>query len=163
MRLIDAALLDALHAAARRAPRLRAHRNWHDPARDRVQRFFVHLLPGSYVRPHCHAIDGRCETVVLLEGAVDLLHFAADGTLRGRVALRAGGIRGAEIGAEDWHSLHVSEPATLLEIKEGPYDPATDKRFAEWAPPEGDPRVPALLSWFATALPGQRWPGTQKA
>jgi hypothetical protein len=26
----------------------------------------------------------------------------------------------------------------LYEVKEGPYDAATDKRFASWAPPESD-------------------------
>jgi hypothetical protein len=27
----------------------------------------------------------------------------------------------------------------LFEVKAGPYDAATDKRFAPWAPPESDP------------------------
>ena len=32
------------------------------------------------------------------------------------------------------------EPDTvILEVKKGPYDANTDKKFASWAPAEGDP------------------------
>ncbi|MCZ7678049.1 MAG: hypothetical protein M5U28_04420 [Sandaracinaceae bacterium] len=33
----------------------------------------------------------------------------------------------------------------IYEVKPGPWDPATDKEMAPWAPPEGDPRAAELV------------------
>ncbi len=159
IRRIDARLIQALQREAETRPRRRSHRNWHASATDAVQRFFVHLLPGTYVRPHCHGIDRRVETTLLLDGDLDLLHFDRDGVLSERIALRRGAVLGVQIDPQDWHSFHVRAPSTLFEVKAGPYDQDTDKRFADWAPAEGEPQVAALLAWFAIAKPGQRWTG----
>jgi hypothetical protein len=42
----------------------------------------------------------------------------------------------------------------FLEVKEGPYDPATVVEFAAWAPAEGDASVPEFMQWLRTAQPG---------
>lgn len=34
----------------------------------------------------------------------------------------------------------------IFEVKPGPYDPASDKDFATWAPPEYSPPAPAYLA-----------------
>ena len=42
--------------------------------------------------------------------------------------------------------INQKAPDTVIfEVKPGPYDAATDKEFAPWAPPEGDPRAHAYL------------------
>lgn len=57
MKLIDAGRLGQLHAQAVASPRRRSHVTWHDPAIDAVQRFFLHLPPGTSVRPHRHLLQ----------------------------------------------------------------------------------------------------------
>ena len=45
-----------------------------------------------------------------------------------------------EIPAGTWHTLAVlSEEAVLYEVIDGHFDPGTHKRFAPWAPSEGEP------------------------
>lgn len=158
MRRIDTELHAALAAEAAAGARGRSHRTWHDPQRDGVQRFFVHMRPGTYVRPHCHAIESRIETTVLLTGSVELLLFDADGRLLDRLPMTPDGLQGVEIAPREWHGFVVHAPSTLFEVKQGPYDPTTDKRFADWAPPEGAAAVPAFRQWLAAARPGDRWP-----
>ena len=58
-----------------------------------------------------------------------------------------------------WHTLVPgSAGCAFLEIKEGPYDPATAAQFADWAPAEGAAAVPAFQSWLLSARPGDRPP-----
>jgi hypothetical protein len=47
-----------------------------------------------------------------------------------------------------------TDGAAFLEIKEGPYDPATAIEFVPWAPAEGDASVPAFQQWLRAAQPG---------
>ena len=48
-----------------------------------------------------------------------------------------------------WPTFAALEAGTVLfEIKPGPYSALTDKDFAHWAPPEGDPACPAFERWF---------------
>ena len=54
-----------------------------------------------------------------------------------------------------WHTLLAgTDGAAFLEIKEGPYDPATAAEFAPWAPPEGHESVPAFQQWLRRVQPG---------
>jgi hypothetical protein len=46
----------------------------------------------------------------------------------------------------------------FLEIKEGPYDPATATEYAAWAPAEGDAAVPEFTAWLRGAQPGDTPP-----
>lgn len=158
-RRIDARLHEELAAAAAAHPRRRSHRQWHDPAVDAVQRFFVHMQPGTYVRPHCHAIQARIETTLVLSGALELLLFDEAGALIERVALSPDGIQGVEIAPQEWHGFVVQAPSTLFEVKQGPYDPNADKRFADWAPAEDADAVPEFQRWLETAALGERWSG----
>jgi cupin fold WbuC family metalloprotein len=158
MKTITLADLQALDLRAATLPRLRTHFNLHARPEDPIQRFIVHMRRGSYVRPHRHAAQ-KWECVVVLEGSADLLLFDDDGVLEQR--LRVGAFddtRIVEIPPECWHGYVVlSETLTLFEVKPGPYDAATDKQFAAWAPPEGDAGVPQLLAWMERAEAGQRF------
>lgn len=136
---ISTAALGDLSREAKRAPRLRAHLNVHPTLDDPVQRLFIALEPGTYIRPHRHPEPNKWELFVLIEGAVDALTFGDDGTLRERIRMgRKDGSRAVEIPPGTWHSYVCFEPGTVvLEIKEGPYVATTEEDYAPWSP-QGD-------------------------
>ena len=155
LHLLPQTLLDELAARAAASPRLRAHHNIHATADDPVQRFLVVAQGESYFRPHCHARRG--ELALLLRGAVDVLLFDERGRVLARHPVGAGaGHFAYETPQGVWHTL---VPATggcaFLEIKQGPYDPATAVQYAAWAPAEGDAAVPAFRAWLRRAQPGE--------
>ena len=158
MKLLSRTLLDELAAKAALSPRARAHHNIHAAAADPVQRFLVVACGDSYFRPHRHKT--RSELAVIVRGRVDVLTFDE----RGRVTARYGvGDGTANIAYETpqgtWHTLVPGAAGgAFLEIKEGPYDPATAAEFAPWAPAEGDASVPRFLEWLRSARPGDTPP-----
>ena len=158
LKLLPQSLLAELAAKAAASPRLRAHHNIHLSPADLVQRFLVVAQGGSYFRPHRHAT--RAELAVLLEGRVSVLLFDGDGVVLARHEVGAeSGNFAYETSQEVWHTLVPAESGcTFLEIKEGPYDPATAAQFADWAPAEGAAAVPAFQSWLRSARPGDRPP-----
>jgi len=151
LRAVTRAELDRLHDAAARAERRRTNLDLHASADDPVQRFFNALEPGTYCRPHRHAPD-RWELFLLLAGAAGVLVFGDDGRATHRLRLEPPSCTAVEIPGAAWHTLVALAPRTLLfEVKPGPYDPASDKHFAPWAPPEGDvaAAVPLVAAWTA--------------
>jgi cupin fold WbuC family metalloprotein len=156
MKTLSTTLLDELAAKAAGSPRRRAHLNLHASPADPVQRFFVAAEPDTYFRPHRHLT--KSELALVLRGRFEILTFDDTGCLTGR---RSVGEGTAEFGYETprgtWHTLLSCTPgAIFLEVKEGPYDPATAAEFATWAPAEGDASVPRVLEWLRTARPGER-------
>jgi cupin fold WbuC family metalloprotein len=154
VKFVPRALLDELAAKAAVSPRARAHHNIHASPEDRVQRFLVVAQRDSYFRPHRHT--GRAELAVLLRGEVDVLTFDAAGRVTSRERVGAGSEALAyETPPGTWHTLlPLGDGVAFLEVKEGPYDPATSTEFAAWAPAEGEPRVTAFLAWLRGAQPG---------
>lgn len=159
MKLLTQTLLDELAAQATAASRGRAHHNLHASSADPVQRFFVAADTRTYIRPHRHLVRG--ELGVALRGAFDLLTFDSAGQLLVRSAFGAG-LPAFAYEAEllTWHTLVARiDGSVFLEIKQGPYDPATAAEFAPWAPPEGDASVPAMQAWLRSAQIGERFAG----
>ena len=158
MKLLSRTLLDELAAKAASSPRARAHHNIHATAADPVQRFLVVACGDSYFRPHRH--KSRSELAVIVRGRLDVLTFDE----RGRVTARYGVGDGTDsIGYETpqgaWHTLVPgARGGAFLEIKEGPYDPATAAEFAPWAPAESHAAVPKFLEWLRGAQPGDTPP-----
>jgi cupin fold WbuC family metalloprotein len=158
LKLLPRALLDELAAKAAASPRARAHYNIHATPEDLVQRFLVVARGDSYFRPHCHA--SRSELAVVLRGRVDVLVFDA----RGRVSARYGVGEGTDSMAYEspqgvWHTVVPGVAGgAFLEIKQGPYDPATATEYAAWAPAEGDAAVPEFSAWLRRAQPGDTPP-----
>jgi cupin fold WbuC family metalloprotein len=154
LKLVPHALLDELAARAAASPRARAHHNIHATAADPVQRFLVVAQGDSYFRPHRHA--SRTELAVLLRGGVDVLLFDEHGRVLARHAVgEQAGSFAYETAQGVWHTVVPwSAGCAFLEIKEGPYDPATAAQFAGWAPEEGDHALPAFRSWLRHARPG---------
>lgn len=159
MKLITAASLADMAAAAGTVPRRRTHVTLHDDSADPIQRVVIALQPGTYVRPHRHA-DTVWELFTLLDGALAVLTFDETGTVTGRFELRPGGDRIVQLPPGQWHSVVALAPDTLaLEVKPGPYRPTTDKDFAAWATAEGQDGAAVLVAWLEQAQPGATPPG----
>ncbi|HMA36504.1 MAG TPA: WbuC family cupin fold metalloprotein [Chloroflexia bacterium] len=139
LRPIDRILLDMVALQAQRAPRRRALVRY-QALPEAVQRMLNALEPGSYVRPHAHLTPPKVEVFLALRGRGLVVRFDPRGAiLETAVLTPAGPQHGVEIPPGAWHTALALEPGTVFyEIKEGPYDPATDKTLAPWAPDEAD-------------------------
>jgi len=154
MKLITHRQLNEVLRQAADLPRLRHHLIVHESPDDPVQRLFIGLRRGTYVRPHRHPRVG--ELGVVIRGACDLLSFDDRGTVTGRTSLGPEGEALAfDLQPNEWHTVVVrSEEALFLEAKPGPYDPERVSEFARWAPPEGSEAVPAFQQWLGAAAEG---------
>lgn len=151
VRVFSAPQLDDLAKRATASPRRRAHLNVHADAADLVQRFFVAVDRDSYIRPHRHL--AKSELAIVVRGAFDVITFDERGGIAGRETVGAGtSLLGFEMPRATWHTLIAREDgSTFLEIKEGPYDPATASEFAPWSPQEGDPAARDFLHRLRTS------------
>jgi cupin fold WbuC family metalloprotein len=158
MKLLPKSLLDELAARAAAATRGRAHHNIHASPTDLVQRFIVVAQGDSYFRPHRHVT--RAELALILRGTVEVVTFDEHGRVTARYMVGEGTDNLAyETPAATWHTLIAGAGgAAFLEVKEGPYDPATMSEFAAWAPAEGAVSVAAFQHWLRTARPGDAAP-----
>lgn len=147
MHLINTELLDIVTQKARESSRLRMNHNFHTDPSDPINRLLNAMEPGTYVRPHKHETPKKRETFFILRGKIIYIEFSNRGDIEKVVKLSAGeGNFGVEITPGVYHTLIPLETASVLyEIKDGPYDAATDKVFADWAPPEGDEKAKSYL------------------
>lgn len=151
--VLDDALMDQVRDNARQSDRRRAVHRFHQLA-EPVQRMLNAIEPDSYVRPHKHADPDKVEMFLALRGRAAVVTFAEDGSVQGAVVIAArGGPRGAEIPPRTYHMVLSLEAGTVLfEIGQGPYEAATHKKWAPWAPAEGAPEGPAFLARIRQAL-----------
>lgn len=112
---------------------------FHKSCDDSLQRMLNALQPGSYIPPHRHGSPPKAESIVVLKGAICYVGFSESGVID--TVLFAGSecpFLGIDIDANVYHTFFAIKPDTVLfEAKPGPYDEATDKQFAPWAPAEG--------------------------
>ncbi len=126
--------------------RHRAHLNIHESLQAPVQRLFIALEPGTYIRPHRHPQPNKWEFFLLLEGEIDALVFDEAGALQQRIVLAPSRTRAIELPPNTWHSYVCRKPGTLVvEVKEGPYLPPAEEDFAPWAPAENSPQAAEYL------------------
>jgi cupin fold WbuC family metalloprotein len=152
MRAITRLELDNLLIEAKKLPRrrtiLRLHQH-HEP----VQRMVNALHPGSYVTPHKHENPDKVELFALLLGQVSIVQFNDLGEIVEVQRLSENSpTRLVEITPRTYHTVIAHEPSALLEIIEGPYDAATHKVFASWAPREEHPRARDYLLYLASIV-----------
>ncbi|MGD1069731.1 MAG: WbuC family cupin fold metalloprotein [Bryobacteraceae bacterium] len=145
---ISISLFDNVAKLAAASPRLRMNHNFHSDATDNPHRFLNVLLQGTYIRPHRHSNPPKAESFLVLEGVADVIVFDDDGTVKARYRLgeesMEGRLWGVDIAPGVWHTiLPRSARVVCFEVKPGPWVPATDKEFADWAPAENDPRAAA--------------------
>ncbi|MET0534998.1 MAG: WbuC family cupin fold metalloprotein [Steroidobacter sp.] len=159
MKLIATTLLDELAVKAAQSPRRRAHHNLHESPTDALQRFIVVALRDSYVRPHRHWT--KSELVTVIRGRFEMVIFDDAGNITERCFLGEGTANMAyELPRGTMHTLlPLTDGAAFLEVKEGPYDPATAAEFAEWAPAEGSAGIAQFQKWVGKAPVGSRAPG----
>jgi cupin fold WbuC family metalloprotein len=155
VQLIDSPLFEEVTQRAAASARRRMNHNFHSGPDDNPHRFLNVLLRGTYIRPHRHLDPPKSETFLVLEGHIRLLVFNENGditesheagdTLQPRVW-------GVDLSPGVWHTiLALSDRAVCFEVKPGPWQPASDKEFAEWAPKEGDPDADAFLERLQAA------------
>ena len=154
MRLIDDPLITRVAEAAEASPRRRQNHDFHE-AHEPVQRMLNALRDDSYVRPHRHAAPAKVEVFLALTGRFLALTFDDTGAVSASAVLDPHGpVRGVEIPRGAWHALLALDPvAVAFELIEGPYDPATHKEFAPWAPAEADAGLPWLQARAAETIP----------
>ena len=160
-RRIDQPLFAQVADKARKHPRLRLNHNFHRE-QDPVQRFLNVLQPGTYVRPHRHRRDGSgtgFECFLVLQGAIGLLLFNADGEIQQQLHLSAAGpTHGIEVEEDQFHTLVALEAdSVMFELKQGPYQPAQDKDFLSGFPQEGTPEPLCRKRSGARCSPDQAW------
>jgi len=152
VQLIGDELIHRVVAQAQQSARRRKNYNFHSGNEENPQRFLNVFLHGSYVRPHRHLTPPKSESFLVLEGhmaafvfddrgAVLSGHILGEGVFPGPAPSRITDrtvARGIELNPGLWHCVTALSPvAVCYEVKPGPWDPASDKEFAEWAPEEG--------------------------
>jgi cupin fold WbuC family metalloprotein len=153
VQLIDAALLDATLARAVASPRGRINHNFHPDMASNPHRFLNAWTRGSYAAPHRHLAVPKPESFVVLRGELALFTFDDAGAITEKYVLGRNELLGIDLAPGIWHTVAaVTETAVCFEVKAGPYDAATDKEFAPWAPREGDAGAGAYLQRLLRAV-----------
>ena len=146
---ITQALINQKAEDARQSQRQRDIHLLHTGPEDTLHRMLNAMQPGTYITPHRHTTVPKAEAVVVLQGSLGFICFDDAGHYNTQDFIYinpAQGIWGVDYRAGVWHTFLALEPDTVIfEVKPGPYDAATDKEFAPWAPPEEDPRAYAYL------------------
>jgi cupin fold WbuC family metalloprotein len=133
-------LLNTITEQARCSPRQRQNYDFHQPS-EKVQRFLNVLQPGTYVRPHRHQrppdVNGF-EFFLVLQGKVGIIIFDENAQIvHTELICAKGATRAIELPEGIYHTLVALAPDTvILELKEGPYNPTTDKEFLDGFPTE---------------------------
>jgi cupin fold WbuC family metalloprotein len=153
VQLIDQALLTATIERARGSARQRTNHNFHSGPLDNPHRFLNAWIRGTYAAPHRHQAPPKAESFIVLHGQVAVFVFDDLGAVIARHVLGRD-LLGIDLAPGVWHTLApLSEVAVCFEVKPGPYDLATDKEFAPWAPAEGSPEAPAYLGRLLADIP----------
>lgn len=148
-------LLDNIAQQARSSHRLRQNYNLHDVS-EKVQRFINVLQPGTYVRPHRHLrteMNGF-EFFLVFQGELGMIIMDESGQILDTERVSANGsTRGIELPQGTYHTLVALAPDTMiLELKEGPYEPSTDKEFIDAFPAEGTLAAKELVETWTLLL-----------
>jgi len=147
--LTDSLFRDLIEQASH-TPRRRINFNFHESPDDNPHRFLNVFLEGSYVRPHRHLDPPKSEAFLVLEGRMAVILFADDGKVEHSLLLGNGvedNAKGVDLPPGLWHTVVALTPhAVCYEVKPGPWNPATDKEFASWAPEESRPEAAAYLA-----------------
>jgi cupin fold WbuC family metalloprotein len=152
VQLLTHELFQAIEQEAAASPRRRKNFNFHAGAEDNPHRMLNVLLRGTYVRPHRHVTPPKSEAFLPLTGAVGIVTFDDAGAVEGVYRLDAAGpVRGIDLPPGVWHTvLALTDASVCYEVKPGPWEPASDKDFAAWAPEEGGADCAAFLAqWEA--------------
>jgi cupin fold WbuC family metalloprotein len=149
VQLLTGSLFRDLIEQAGRTPRRRLNYNFHAGPEDNPHRFLNVFLEGSYVRPHRHKDPPKSEAFLVLEGRMAVFLFDENGAVERTMVISSGADedRGVDLPPCLWHTVAALTPhAVCYEVKSGPWNPATDKEFAPWAPEEGSAEAASYLA-----------------
>ena len=135
MRILDKQFLTSLECSALASPRKRAHLNLHNSFEEKIQRLFISLTKGGYVKHHYHELPHQWEMFVVMEGVVEVVFYSTGGQEQLRLLVGEGqSCKAIEIHPMEIHSVEcISEKALMLEIKEGPFNPDFAKVMVDLA------------------------------
>ena len=119
---IDNELFLHLLKEAKGSPRLRTAMDLRNSAEDQSQRMLNALQPGTQVPVHRHPLSS--ETIVVLYGHLTEIYFNEEGHITEEFQLGVDGLIGLNIPKGQWHTVRVTEPCVIMEVKDGPYRPA---------------------------------------
>jgi cupin fold WbuC family metalloprotein len=161
VQLITASLIKKVLEGARSSARGRMTHSFHVGPQDNQQRFLNILTEGTYVTPHRHLNPPKPEPLLVLEGYVAVFTFEDYGRVRKGYLIGSGEMptqlprlidrtttaRGIDLPPGIWHTVAtLTSYAVCYEVKPGPYEPASDREFAPWAPSEGDEEAARYLA-----------------
>lgn len=151
---INGILLDKISRQAKSSSRSRMNHNFHQSADDRMHRMLNAIEPGSYIQPHKHENPAKREAFFVLRGKIAVVEFNDEGEIIDHIILdEHNENHGTEVAVGTWHMIISLEKGSVAyEIKDGPWDPETDKEFAKWAPPEGHSSAAAYLEHIIRKL-----------
>jgi len=150
---LDQALLDEVTKRALTSTRRRTNHNFHKSAAENPHRFLNALVEGTYCQPHRHSKPPKSEAFLVLRGSVVVFVFDDTGKVVETHVLDTSGLLGVDVPPGVWHCIAaLSKTAVCYEVKPGPWDPATDKEFAPWAPSEGSPATATYLESLLAEL-----------
>ncbi|MEK6564286.1 MAG: WbuC family cupin fold metalloprotein [Candidatus Omnitrophota bacterium] len=137
---INNKLIEQAAREAKASPRKRINYNFHKDYNEGIQRILNAADTQTYVRPHKHEAVDKTEIFIILKGRVLCVEFDDTGKIIDHLFLDAQkGNFGVEIKPGIWHSfISLKNGSCVYEIKQGPYDPKSDKRFASWSPAEDE-------------------------
>ena len=138
MKYITWSDLTSTEKEAREGKRGRAMFVIHTDMNDPLHRMVNIMTPRTYVQPHKHEDPDKRELFVCLKGKVVVVEFNDSGEVASCATLQSDGPTFAvEIPPRTWHTfICLANPTYLFEVKDGPWDKATDKNFARFAPSE---------------------------
>lgn len=156
---LNSQLFDELISKAYASDRKRSHLNLHKTYDESVQRLCIALVKGTYVRPHHHTRENKWELLIALKGEFVVVVFDKNGVIVDKDVLTPGdSVSGIELPANSWHSVYpLSETAVIMEIKQGPYKPALESDFAQWAPREEEQGVRDFQNWLECSNIGDKY------
>jgi len=146
-------LLEELKEKATQSERKRSHHTFHRPE-EYVQRMVDFLLKGTYIPPHKHSDPDKVEHFVVIMGKVACINHNEDGSINEIIMLSPNGPNySVDITPNTYHMfVCVTDEAAMVEVTEGPYNPASHKKFAPFAPGETDPEAPKYLEEIEKAV-----------
>ena len=153
---INNSLFVELIDQAKKSPRKRSHKTFHQSHNDPVQRIFIGLVEGTYVKPHKHPRSNIWEMLLGLKGRTGVLIFDDNGVVLQKHILAPGkDVIGLQIEPNTWHTVFPVDTETIMmEIKEGPFIAEGFAEFVDWAPDEGSDEASRFLDWAQKAEVG---------
>lgn len=138
MKIFDSRDVDDLLTQAMTDPRRRKARALKPGDYTGVRPLLNAMLPGTYVQPHMHPLENADEYWFVLKGDIASFSFTDEGNVKNHAIVSSkNGFPLAYLPQGEYHTLVVvDQPAVILELTQGPYNPETYKIFAPWAPSE---------------------------